>query len=372
MSANRSLGPFRPGPGRPPPHLAGRTAEQRYFQSVLRQLADGAPPPSEVVLYGPRGNGKTALLHWLEDEAKSHPGVEVERRTPAELPDRARLAAEFVPRSWWNRHAPSRFEAFGVSWRPGRKRPPAIRETLAARSKKNPLVLLLDEAHTLTPEVGRELLNASQIVGTRQPLLLVLAGTPNLRSHLNAMDVSFWNRARQFRIGRLDDDNAAAALANPFQDEEKWIDREARRKMVRESQGYPFFIQLLGQAVWERLVASDMAGVTPDILEAALPEFEETKGDYYLHRFDELRGRGFLPVGRAVAEAFAERELLRDEDLEGAIARALGRNARPKDLERATGNLSDLGFIWRAQGRPEWEPGIPSLMDFIREHAPAG
>ena len=60
------------------------------------------------------------------------------------------------------------------------------------RGKTPPLVISLDEAHNLDPEVGNQLLNLSQT--TRRQggrFLLVLAGTPNLRNHLTKMDATF-------------------------------------------------------------------------------------------------------------------------------------------------------------------------------------
>ena len=67
-------GPFRPGAGGLPPYLAGREGEQRLFRELLQDLQRGVPSSSEVVLYGPRGNGKTALLFWLEREIRSLAG----------------------------------------------------------------------------------------------------------------------------------------------------------------------------------------------------------------------------------------------------------------------------------------------------------
>ena len=54
----------------------------------------------------------------------------------------------------------------------------ALTGLLEARCARKPLVALLDEAHTLDPEVGKVLLNSSQKVRARAPFLLVLAGTP--------------------------------------------------------------------------------------------------------------------------------------------------------------------------------------------------
>lgn len=109
---------------------------------------------------------------------------------------------------------------------------------------------MMDEAHTLDPGVGRALLNASQRVRQRLPFLLVLAGTPNLRGHLDGMGASFWNRAQELRIGRLDDAAASEGFRRPFADAGISVDAGALAAMVQLSQGSPYFIQLLGQKIW--------------------------------------------------------------------------------------------------------------------------
>lgn len=373
MAADSVFGPFRPGPGGMPPHLAGREAEQRHFRALLRDLKNAIPPAAEVVLHGPRGNGKTVLLRWLEEEAASVAGIEVAHCTPAEIPDRIRLAEELLPASWWTRFTPSEIAAFGITWRPGDDRPPSARATLDARARKAALLLLLDEAHTLDPAVGRELLNASQEVGRRLPLLLVLAGAPELGAHLNAMNASFWNRAKQFRIGRLSEAATADAFARPLRARGVSASDAMLARMAADSQRYPFFIQLLGQAVWERLEGADgRRAVTPAALEAAAPDFDEAKGEYYLHRLDELRAKRLLPVGRAVAEAFRTRPTLSDPEMDAAVAAGQREAKSPGDALDTIGELKGLGFIWRTRARPEWEPGIPSLMDYIRDHVPPG
>ena len=65
-------------------------------------------------------------------------------------------------------------------------------KNLTARCSRRPLVLLLDEAHTLESEVGRALLNASQAVSSEAPFLLVMAGTPGLQPRLNTMSATVW------------------------------------------------------------------------------------------------------------------------------------------------------------------------------------
>ena len=245
---------------------------------------------------------------------------------------------------------------------------------LRKRVSKRPLVLLLDEAHTLERESGRLLLNASQQVGRRFPFLLVLAGTPDLPARLNALGASFWNRCERRRIGRLDDAAAAAALSEPLRAEGFPIVPDALERLVRESHGYPYFLQVLGDEVWKRIVArppSAGRSVSRSEVEAVLPSFRETQRLYYLDRYDELGSRNLLPAARAVAAAFAKgRPELSDEDLRSAVARGVGKKPDADQTAAAERELRHLGFVWRAGVERVWEPGIPSLLDYVLEHAP--
>ena len=81
-----------------------------------------------------------------------------------------------------------------------------------------------------------------------------------------------------------------------------------------------------------------------------------------------------MAPARTVAARFAEgRAELTDGELREAVARGLGK--RPKSRKAAAAaerELADLGFVWTAGPEPVREPGIPSLMDYVIEHAPAG
>ena len=373
MTTWDAFGPFQPGPGGMPPHLGGREREQELFRTLLARMENRTPLPAEVILYGPRGNGKTVLLRWLEDEVASRRGIETVVLLPSSVPDSGRLAERLLPKSWWDRLTPEQVALAGLSWRPGTAgAPPPPEEVLAARARKAPLVVVVDEAHTLDLGVGRALLNASQLVRHRHPLLLILAGTPDVEGHLAAMDASFWNRARTLRIGRLDERATEDALRLPFEAAGAPVDEAALADMVRLSHGYPYFIQLLGQKTWGAMVsAAAPREVTPETLERARPGFEHETRDYYRHRYRELRAEGLRAVARSVAAAFRDRPVLDEEHLEEAIRAALDDRADTAAADRAEAALADLGFIWEATPTPGWEPGIPSLMDYVLEFAPA-
>ena len=369
-------GPFRPGTGGLPPFLAGREPEQALFGSLLAVLDRGEAPPSEVILYGPRGNGKTALLAWVQEVAAPSYAVDVIRLTPSNIGTGLQLAERLLPKIWWDAIVPDTIALRGLTWRPGEKDAPAPEadQVLAARASKRALVLLLDEAHRLEPQVGEQLLNAAQAVGRTAPFLLVLAGTPNLRAHLGTMGASFWNRSRKLRIGRLEESAAAEAIRRPLESEETSISDEALAHIVRESHGYPFFLQVWGAAVWSRVAADPSVTrerITIADTAACQSLFESERTDYYNDRYDELKNLRLLRAARAVAEAFETVVRVSDSELDAAIGRGLGPDADEDTVRAAAEQFRHLGFIWRAGATLDWEPGIPSLMDYIRQVVPA-
>ena len=345
------------------------------MRDLLEDLRRGIPAPSDVVLHGPRGNGKTVLLRWLEDVIADIPEVDVLSHTPSGIASRAQLAEQLLPPAWWNQFAPDGFSfmGIGIRWRPGQPDPPAPEEALAARARQKPLVMLLDEAHTLNPEIGQALLNAAQQVGRRRPFLLVLAGTPRLEPHLRTMAASFWSRAEQLLIGRLDDEAASKAIRKPLEEERVAITEEALARIVAEAHGYPFFLQLWGRIAWNRMSESPAGGsrrIARAEVEAGLEEFRNRRDLYYRERYDELKEGRLLRAARAVADAFAAASVLDDLTLEAAVERGLPSASREK-IEATESALRQLGYIWRSGASPEWEPGIPSLMDYIRNATPA-
>ena len=374
MTHEAPIGPFRPGPGRYPPFFAGREAEQSRFRAVVALLKRRMPPPSEIVLYGPRGNGKTALLLWLEKWIEQQAGVEVIRLSPSSYRNWTGLTKAIVRESIWRKLLPRRFSPPCFTSAAEKRESPEFETALARRVARKPLVMLLDEAHRLDADLGRLMLNASQQVGARLPFLLVLAGTPDLPARLNALGATFWNRCERRRIGRLGAEATAAAFSEPFRAEGVRIASAALARLVEVSHGYPYFVQILGNELWAQITGPSGAAdrrVSPDSVDAALPGFREIQRLYYLDRYDEMGSRDLLPAARAVPAAFAKGgSELSDQDLRTAVARGLGKKPGAAKTVAAERELRHLGFVWRAGAEPVWEPGIPSLMDYVLERAP--
>ena len=366
---------FLPGSGMMPPHLAGREAEQALLRKFLGWLQQREEIPSEIVFVGPRGNGKTVLLRWFEREALATNEVDVAWLTPDDIPDLDKLANSLVPPGRFKKALPDTLSlSIGVGemgWNLGGQTG-ALTNLLTARCSRKPLVVLLDEAHNLDKDIGQALLNASQKVRAKAPFLLALAGTPGLSEHLNSMSATFWSRCEELGIGRLSRAATAEALTGPADKTGASLlrlTREALDTVVTESQCYPYFIQLWGEALSEQAQEVGAAPLHRAAVERARPAVVKRQERYYRNRYTELKSRDLLDAAIAVAAAFETRHTLSDREMDQAIAGEPMGMSPPKRVKRTYKALRELGYIWQLPERNDWEPGIPSLMDYVRAQA---
>ena len=359
-----------------PPALTGREREQAVLTRCLADLLGGTSPPHDVVLTGPRGNGKTVLLNWFERTCRDHgTKVDVVALTPDDISTRETLIDVLAPSSAMTKLLPRKVgvAAVGsVEWAPPSGRVRNLRAELTARCGRKPLAVLLDEAHTLDLGVGRTLLNASQQVRGDAPFLLVLAGTPGLAAHLGAMNASFWSRLDEGRlgIGLLSGAAARAALVEPLGAHGVAIDAAAIDVVVEESQCYPYFIQVWGRALWQQRLATGATRLTSAHVDAARADVAARVTDYYQDRYRELEGRGLLPAAVATAPLFQSGAAVSDHAIDAALE-GTGADATVRLAVRE--ELNGLGYIWTPPGQlppVTWLAGIPSLMTHVRDHAP--
>lgn len=290
-----------------------------------------------------------------------------ESDSPQDAPPRARGAFQWLC-------AVSSFSigGTGVNWRevPPRKLVAAI-ERLARRG---PVLVTIDEAHTLPANLGRALLSAGQRWQHSGPhAMLLLAGTPHLPDHLKAMRTSFWERSRRLFIGRLGPDASADAIRIPLEERGRSISDAAAARVAEESHGYPFFLQLWGELLWE---ASGDAGrklSCPD-LDRVRTQFEKEKDGLHLNRYRELMRAKLIPVAASFAAAFARSERRIVYEVVRAARKGLEQSGRASDEDSvmdACDQLTNLGYICPTVHSSVYcyKPGIPSLMRFVQLNA---
>ena len=384
MTSTKHSNPFTPGFGAIPPYLAGRADEQDVFRNNLADLSAGKSPPAATVLYGPRGMGKTVLLRWFENEVETGRVKDDSLRlvwiTPHKLKSQLDLWNSLLPPpSWFKKHFIKKIKASikveevtaSAGLEMGKSVDQEFENTLIKKNKKRPLILLLDEAHKMDPNLCYQLLNVYQEVSAKMPFMLVLAGTPGLQNFLSKVGATFVERSRNIGLGRLDEQSAADAISKPFAEQGIQITEDALSIIVEDSQCYPYFLQEWGSSLWIESNKTNLTHLTDEQVTVVKPNIEIVKMKFYdgrRDRFDELRLKS---TTIAIAQAFQEtKEMTKDAIME-IITDNLSIDSlnRQSDIERLQ-TFIDHDFIWKSQESILYEPGIPSFMTHILDQQP--
>ena len=369
----REDNPFRPGAGHTPPHLAGRETEQRSLGTVLRE-AKSSGNGEMIVMYGPRGTGKTVLLNWFEAECDKVGAVTIDATPAGDLESSADLPRLLLPQS----RLPDEVSVgltgvLSMEWKNSDTEPAGkLSDHLVAACRKTPRVLLLDEAHTLDPKTCRSLLTLTQKVAHKAPFLLVMAGTPGLLPFLMSVGATFVERSQKLAVGRLDEQGAAEAINIPLQQDGISIEEAALSRAVKDAQCYPYFLQLWGRALWDAAAERDADRLTNVDVEQAMPKIVAHREGFYKSRYNLLReDEPLLSAAYAVAGAFSGESRLASDAIPEIIERSLpdtltdgaDRKEAARHLSR---ELNKIDFVWEPTAVAEVEPGIPSFMTYVQ------
>ena len=360
--------PFTPGIGRPPPVMGHRPEIERPLLDILHTLSRRLPDIRVAYLYGPRGNGKTVQLNWLLDKARQTDGLVVLRLAPGDLETPATLAAAIGNARGWRAIARNLVSRIGgrVGWDGaefsiGGPRD-AERENAGGAMDRidSPLLITLDEAHTVPPGVLKELLDTVQHAGSTSPVGMVLAGTPGLEDALIASGASYWSRGERLRVGRLPAPEAERVIAEPLQAGGVSVEEGIVSQLTAAADRYPFFLQVCGAAAWDSAGTGRLGEVE---LSAALGLAGTRRREYYSARRREFRDAGALALAREVALACgANAGRLTDVELDSVLGRVDIHGWSLPDKENF---LRQRGYLWQQAPDAPWEPGIPSLMDYM-------
>ena len=396
--------PFTPGSGGVPPHLAGRAPEKQHLLDCFTQLRGGTPPASPLILWGPRGNGKTCLLFHVADaiERVSRTGgmrpVQIVRISPKGCHSEAVLRRRLLqnaPEAVAIRASRSLGGELSVGVAKGRGgrrletesriAPQSLDALLADMTGEQPVLLIVDEAHVLSPGMAGMLLDMDQMVrAAGLPSALVLAGTTALPALLHDCDSSFWSRLddNALPLGLLLNQEAGSevidAIFTPMSEAGREVDVAVRHLAADATFGYPYFTQAMGKALWQVSAWFEAKGQGARIDEGryALAQriYEGSKNRYYGLRYADMRRQGILPCAYALGLCLGERANISEAEV-GNCMRAAAPHLRLRDghgqiiasqedrVEAATDAVEANGLIWRPdQGHPDrWTQGIPTL-----------
>ena len=364
-----------------PPVLAGREREQDALRNTLQQLLHGSVAPAGILLSGPRGMGKTVLLESFLREAGGKVDVlDTSAQGIGAIEHLALLVDPSLARGetmvqHWSEHIRARIMT---------DHPPGD-----SKQRGRPLIIAVDEAHTLAPAVAVALLNIYQDVVKKQaPVGLILVGTPDLSDHLRNAGkprtgaltghntaASFVERLEILSPLALDDVATRQALRVPLEAGGCTVDEMSLQQLVAATQHYPYFIQLLGRAVWD--AAQQNAGhVDNTVVVQAQKDAANRMGAFYWGRFDELNTE--LPPHAtrkqclSAAYEVARYWLAQDQQplTPGMMRECLNQSALPdaayKQMEQRFKHTGFLVATTRADdGASAWTPAIPALANYI-------
>ena len=369
MGSNAAGNPYRPGRGVAPPVLAGRSSVLDIADERLDVLAAGGMPPQDLLLYGPRGNGKTTLLIEIERRARER-GLRVEELPVDALTTEEKLVRHLQERAGVLGPQITGAQVAGIGVSAARAAPTReIRLLLTAwiRAAAGPPVLVVDEVHALVPEAARPFFDAVQSAKREpRPFLVVAAGTPDAPRRVREAATYNERGFRKVRVGRLLRPDTITALTEPARMSGRPMSPEAAALLAEEAQDYPYFIQLLGSAAWRAVTAG---GIGADAARRGMAESRPEIEDFYSGRYDEAWKRKIASALEPLATLFAGRKgRLPQFELRERLVEIAAPDSFPLDEAALLDTLRDLGVVWEASPGV-WEMGIPSFADFVLRHA---
>lgn len=248
-----------------------------------------------MVLNGLRGVGKTVLLNELATNAKFSnwivAKIEADLSSGA-VPFRSQLAQALTTplrhthsQGWGERltSALATFKSFSVGvgldgFNIGMEIEPAIGRAdtgslsidltdlavdlgTVAHERNVGVAIFIDEMQDLTLDDLGALCHASHAASQETlPFFVIGAGLPNLPSRLAEAKTYSERLFEYVPIGRLNEDDAAAALVHPAEREGVTWEPAALDAVVTASDGYPYFIQQFGQTTWDAAATTTITG----------------------------------------------------------------------------------------------------------------
>ena len=206
----------------------------------------------------------------------------------------------------------------------------------AAHEYHTAVVLFVDELQYVREDQLASLIRALHSASQRQlPITMLAAGLPQLMGQMGRAK-SYAERLFEFvEIDRLDDEAARAALCVPAEREGVAFAPEAIAEILRQTMGYPYFLQEWGRHSWNVADASPISRA--NARRATTLALAELDAGFFRVRFDRL-----TPAEKRYLRAMAE--LGPGPHRSGDIAERLGKGVTSVAPVRST--LVAKGMIY--------------------------
>lgn len=326
------LNPYAPGAGAPPPDLAGRDDLLAKASVAIDRVRAGRVARS-IIMYGLRGVGKTVLLNKMrrDAEAEGFAAVRIEAPEGRSLPailgpalraallklDRLEGAKDSIRRAFRALAGFAKLKVtyadveFGLdlSGEAGLADSgdldldlTTLLETLgeAARDRRTAMLLFIDELQYVPEQQLGALFSALHACSQSQlPVTLIAAGLPQILG-LSGRAKSYSERLFEFvPVDRLDALAATAAIVDPARREAVDYTEDAVAEILRQTGGYPYFLQEWGKHSWDVAARSPIA--LADVQSANAAALAELDASFFRLRFDLL-----TPAEKRYMRAMAE------------------------------------------------------------------
>ena len=382
--AKRRKKPFTPGTGHTPEHVAGREDVFDVLEDALQSIApsevrkkDGllehdAMPP--IVITGPRGVGKTLLLRLMQKRAQEMK-IHVVRLTHAkDLAAGDALGRLLKKMAGDDASLLKLVKGFNLSVGPLgggvqlSEASQSYEQLLQARLSQGPVAVLMDEAHHYEENIMGFMLHIGQQLITEQyPLVMLLAGTPDLTSYLMKIEATFMTRSEDIYINLLETDESKKALSKPFADRRIAVEPEALEMMWGMTDNYPYFVQIVGAEVWKVLSKGRKRRVDVALVEQVQAAINRKRRNFYRKIYNEMNAKELTPYALQAAEVLARQPnaQAKRKDIE-LVLQKKNRKLKAAKARDIVDGLQWLGFIW--QGDEDYmEAGIPSFFTYLHE-----
>lgn len=384
------VNPFAPGAGSQPPELAGRDGILSAAGVALARIKNRKSSKS-MILVGLRGVGKTVLLNRIWEAAKDdgYRAVLIEAHEEKRLSellipplrqtlfslDAMENASDKVKRGFrvlssFVRGLKLKVSDIEISVDPelGSADSGDLESDLgelfvaigeAAADRDTAVAICVDELQYLDEKELSALIMAIHRINQRNlPLVLVGAGLPQIVG-LTGKSKSYAERLFDFPpVGQLNDADSASALQSPVRSHQVEFTESAIREILRETQGYPYFLQQWGHEAWNITSASPITLETiKDASKLAIANLDQS---FFRVRFDRL-----TPREKEYMRALAG--LGEGNQRSGDIAAAL--HVKPQSIAPIRSSIIQKGMIYSpAYGDTAFT--VPLFGDFLIRNMP--